>query len=896
MEDKLWYKVAAQQAISDFSSDLDKGLTQAEAEHRLQQYGFNELEAKEGLTVWQMFLAQFKDFMVLVLLAASVVSFFVGEVADAMIIITIVILNAILGVYQEARAEKSLEALKRMAAPTSKVLRNGKQEAIPSRLLVPGDIVNLEAGDYVPADLRLLESFNLKIEEASFTGESVPAEKDTKTIDQDVPLGDRKNMSFMTTIITYGRGKGLVVSTGMRTEIGKIAEMLQQYQQQNTPLQRKLEEFGKILAVGSLVICGVIFAIGLLRGEPLLDMFMTAVSLAVAAIPEGLPSVVTIVLALGMQRMIKKNAIVKKLHAVETLGSVTVICTDKTGTLTQNQMTVTTVYAGDKLYGVTGEGYNPEGTFSVDGASIKPEQQLDLNLLLKGSALCNDARLQQNDDSTWRIAGDPTEGALVVAAEKAGYTRQRLESDYPRFQEIPFDSARKMMTTINEYDGKVLAFVKGAPDILISRCTCIMRDGIVLPLTDSDRDTIAENNQAMASKALRVLAVACREFPDVPQHAAPQSIESSLTFIGLLGMIDPPRAEAREAVAVCKSAGIRAVMITGDHKDTALAIAKELGIADETSRALTGPDLDALSKEEIQQVVKATSVFARVSPQNKVDIVTALQENNEIAAMTGDGVNDAPALKKADIGIAMGITGTDVAKETADMVLTDDNFASIVAAVEEGRVIFSNIRKFVFFLLSCNIAEVLIVFITMLLGWPIPLLPIQLLWLNLVTDAFPALALGMEKKEPDVMKVRPRDPQESLLNREMKIMIAIQSTVLALAVLGAFRFALGNFGGDLVMARTYAFVTLILAELIRAYSARANHYSVFTIGFFSNRYMNLGVGFSVVMLLVVMYVPFLRDIFKLALIDFRNFEVIVAFALLPFVSAELGKIVTRPKQ
>lgn len=896
MEDKLWHKLTIGQVISDFQSDLDNGLTQAEVNRRLQEHGFNELEAKQGRTIWQMFFAQFKDFMVLVLLVASIVSLFVGEVADALIIITIVILNALLGVYQEARAEKSLEALKRMAAPTSKVLRDGKQETVPSRLLVPGDIINLEAGDYVPADIRLLQSFNLKIEEASFTGESVPAEKDIKAIDQDVPLGDRKNMSFMTTIVTYGRGKGIVVATGMRTEIGKIAEMLQQYQEQNTPLQRKLEEFGKILGIGSLAICGVVFAIGLLRGEPLLDMFMTSVSLAVAAIPEGLPSVVTIVLALGMQRMIKKNAVVKKLHAVETLGSTTVICSDKTGTLTQNQMTVTTVYAGDKLYSVTGDGYTPEGSFSADGSVVQPEQQLDLQLLLKGSALCNDARLQQNEDSVWRIVGDPTEGALVVAAAKAGYTRKQLESDYPRFQEIPFDSTRKMMTTINEYDRRVLAFVKGAPDILLSRCTSIMRDGILQPLTDSDRKNIATKNQAMAGLALRVLAVACREFPDVPQQATSQLIETNLTFLGLLGMIDPPRSEARDAVAVCKNAGIRAIMITGDHKDTALAIAKNLGISEENGRALTGAELDVLSKEKLRQVVKETSVFARVSPENKVAIVTALQENSEIAAMTGDGVNDAPALKKADIGIAMGITGTDVAKETADMVLTDDNFASIVAAVEEGRVIFSNIRKFVFFLLSCNIAEILIIFTTMLLGWPIPLLPIQLLWLNLVTDAFPALALGMEKKEPDIMKVKPRNPQEPLLDKQMKLRIAVQSTVLALAVIGAFRFALSYYGGDLVMARTYAFVTLIVAELIRAYSTRAEHYSVFTIGFFSNRYMNLGVGVSFAMLLLVMYIPFLRDIFKLSLIDFRNFEVILVFALLPFLSAELGKVVARAKK
>lgn len=895
-----WYQLSQEQVSQQLNSDLTQGLSQAEAAKRLADNGPNELKEKERETLFQRFLNQFKDFLVLILIAASLISAFIGEVADSAVIIAIVILNAVLGVFQEAKAEKALEALKKMAAPCSKVIREGNLFTIPSRELVAGDIVILEAGDYVPADLRIIEAINLKVEEASLTGESVPVEKEATAITGEVPLGDRHNMGFMSTIVAYGRGKGLVTGTGMQTEIGKIAEMLQEYKEEQTPLQRKLEEFGKYLGILCIVVCAIVFALGVYNGyrDGTLDaheiqlMLMTAISLAVAAIPEGLPAVVTIVLALGMQRMVKKNSIVKKLHAVETLGSTTVICSDKTGTLTQNQMTIVKAYAGDSMFDVSGEGYNPKGQFSRNGAVVDTRLNRELDLLLRGSVLCNDAKLKAGaaDGKAWSIIGDPTEGALIVAGAKGGYDREKTDCAFPRLQEIPFDSTRKMMTTFHRFDnGKIVAFVKGAPDILLSRCREIAIARSVRPLTPADREVIGKANSEMASQALRVLAVGYREFDVMPELLEPEVIEKDLVFTGLLGMIDPPRNEAREAVKVCAMAGIRPIMITGDHPDTAYAIARDLGIAGKDKKVITGQMLDTLAKEDLQKAVQTTSVFARVSPEHKVAIVEALRSNNEVTAMTGDGVNDAPALKKADIGIAMGITGTDVTKETADMVLTDDNFASIVAAVEEGRVIFTNIRKFVFFLLSCNMAEILVIFLAMILGWPVPLLPIQLLWLNLVTDAFPALALGMEKKEPDVMEVAPRDPAEPLLNRNMQIMIIIQSVVITIAVLGSFKYAMNTYGGDLNVARTFAFVTLISSELLRAYSTRSEHFSAFRIGFFSNKYMNMGVGVSFVLLMLSLYGP-LHEVFRTFELGLQEWGVVACFAVLPFIAGELGKM------
>ncbi|HWR30150.1 MAG TPA: cation-translocating P-type ATPase [Negativicutes bacterium] len=894
-----WYRKSGVDVVGEIGSDLHKGLTDQEAGLRLEKNGPNELQGKPRATMWERLLAQFKDFLIIILIVASIVSACIGEVTDSLVIIAIVILNAALGVFQESKAEKAMEALQKMAAPNSKVVRGGTIQTIPSRELVVGDVVLLEAGDYVPADVRILESMNLKVEEASLTGESVPIEKETAAIGHEASLADRHNMGYMGTIATYGRGRAVVIGTGMDTEIGKIAQMISSFEEQNTPLQDKLAEFGKVLGILCLVVCALVFVLGIYQGyadghltmDEVTLLFMTAVSLAVAAIPEGLPAVVTIVLAIGMQRMVKKNSIVKKLHAVETLGSTTVICSDKTGTLTQNQMTVVQMFADGELLEATGEGYSPEGSFSRGGKLLDAATEPGLSLLLQGSALCNDAILQTSEDKGWKIAGDPTEGALVVVAAKAGYDRDSINETCPRVQEIPFDSSRKMMTTFHQQpDGSVRAFVKGAPDILLSRCKQICSQAKISELDDAERAIIATANSSMAKQALRVLAVGYRDFPSVPAKLEPAEIEQDLIFVGLLGMIDPPRAEVRDAVNICNQAGIRAIMITGDYRDTALAVAMKLGIAQGENQVVTGQELNAMSKEELCLVVRKASVFARVSPEHKVAIVEALQCNREIVAMTGDGVNDAPALKKADIGVAMGITGTDVTKETADMVLTDDNFASIVAAVEEGRVIFANIRKFVFFLLSCNIAEIFVIFLAMLFGWPIPLLPIQLLWLNLVTDAFPALALGMEQPEPGIMAQQPRDPDEPILNKNMKAMIVIQGGVLTFAVLASYYYALTNYpqNADFSMARTFAFTTLISAELLRAYTARSEHYSVFRIGLFSNKWMNMGVGVSFVLLALSLYGP-LHEIFRTESLAFKELGIIFGFSILPFAAGEIGK-------
>lgn len=897
MENAKWYALCSEETAENLKTSLDKGLSSETAKERLKEFGYNELIGKKGPTVFEMFLDQFKDFLVIILIVASLVSILIGEVIDSLVIILIVILNAVLGVIQEYRASKALDALKKMAAPEAKVIRDSTVQVIPARELVPGDIVLLEAGNYVPADLRIVESVNLKIDESALTGESVPVEKNAeKVLSGEVPLGDRVNCAFMGTVVTYGRGKGIVVSTGMKTEIGMIAKMLESYEEEVTPLQKKLEETGKILGIASLVICGVVFVIGILRGISFLEMFMTSISLAVAAIPEGLPAIVTIVLALGLQRMVKRNSIIKKLHAVETLGSTTVICSDKTGTLTQNQMTATKIYTDGQFFSITGEGYRPTGDFYLDDKKVDPKANTALEQLLKIGALCNDAKLEKvnqgEDSSNWRILGDPTEGALVVAAAKAGLFTSELEKDQPRLKEIPFDSDRKLMTTIHPWDGKYVAYVKGAPDVLISRSKYIFKANQVRPLTQDDIEEISKANKAMASHALRVLALAYRPLDELPEEPTSEEIENELIFVGLIGMIDPPRPEAIEAIKTCKRAGIRPVMITGDHKDTAVAIAKQLNLMENEDDVLTGAELDAMSDEELLKESRRVSVYARVSPIHKLRIVDAIKSNGHIVAMTGDGVNDAPALKKADIGVAMGITGTDVAKETADMILVDDNFASIVAAVEEGRVIYSNIRKFIFFLLSCNIAEILIIFVSMLAGLPVPLKPIQLLWINVLTDAFPALALGMENKEPDIMQKPPRKPDEPIIDRRMRWQIAIQSFFMTVAVIGVFVYALKT-TADVEKARTFAFTTLILSELLRAYTSRSETHSVFEIGFFSNRFMVLGTSLSLILLLAVIYVPVLRTIFDTTYLSLLDMDIILLFSLLPFTSAEIGKVLLR---
>lgn len=893
-----WFQKSKEDLIPELNTDLEKGLSENEAKQRLEKYGPNELKEEVKQSMLSKVIAQFKDFLILILIAASIVSFIVGEKVDAVVIIAIVIVNAALGLYQEGKAEKALEALKKMAAPNAKVLRDGNVTVAPANTLVPGDIVLLETGDIIPADLRLIESSNLKIEEASLTGESVPVEKDANAVlAEDASLGDRFNMAYMSTVVSYGRGKGVVVGTGHNTEIGKIATMIQTYEDESTPLQRKLNQLGKTLGTITLLVCAAVFGLGLLQGRDVLEMFMTAISLAVAAVPEGLPAIVTIVLALGMNRMVQRNAIVKKLLAVETLGTTTYICSDKTGTLTQNEMTVVKAYTDGKIIEVTGIGYEPKGEFKVDDQIFNINESVNTNTLLSIGILCNDAKIDKTEDG-YRVLGDPTEGALVTLAGKAGMTKEEINNKYPRIEEIPFDSDRKMMTTFHEnfVPNKVVSFTKGAPDIMINKSNYIYQNGQVLPFTDELKAQVLDINSKFSREALRVLAMGFRLYDSLPQNTSAENIERDLILVGLVGMIDPPREEAKEAIRKCKNAGIHTVMITGDYKETAFAIAKQLGMADSEDQAIMGKELDNLSDEELRELVKEKRVYARVSPEHKVKIVDALKANGEIAAMTGDGVNDALALKKADIGVSMGITGTDVAKNTAEVILTDDNFASIVAAVEEGRIIYSNIKKFVFFLLSCNIGEVLIIFLSLLFGFQVPLKPIQLLWLNLVTDSFPALALGMEKGDPEIMDMPPRDPNEPILDKGMLRALLIQSIAICIATIGAYIWGMNKYGTEnLTMARTITFATLITAELLRAYSSRSLNHSIFHIGVFSNKAMTRSTLLSFILLLVVIYVPFLQPIFDTFTVGLADWLMILLFSFIPLVFGEVYKVIVNKK-
>jgi Ca2+-transporting ATPase len=889
-----WYQQSPEEVAQSLDTSLTSGLSSGSAQSKLETFGPNELKEQEGKSFLQKLIAQFSDFLILILIAAALISVFVGEAKDAIVIMSIVIVNALLGLYQEGKAEKALEALKKMASPTAKVLRDGNPQEISSSQLVPGDLVILETGDIIPADLRLVESSNLKVEEASLTGESVPVEKRAQeTYSEEVSLGDRHNMAYMSTIITYGRGKGVVVETAEGTEIGKIAAMIQTFEEEPTPLQKKLNQLGKVLGMTTIAVCVAVFGIGLLQGREVLEMFMISISLAVAAIPEGLPAIVTIVLAIGMNKMVERNAIVKKLLAVETLGATSVVCTDKTGTLTQNEMTVVKVLADNKLIEVEGTGYEPVGDFKLEGSTITTKESSGLKLLLTIAALANDAKLD-NSSGMYRIIGDPTEGALVTLAGKAGIDSAELNHMYKRIEEIPFDSERKMMTTFHDMpnDEGVSSFTKGAPDIIIGRCNRIILDGRVREFTPELKSEVLRVNSDLSRAALRVLAFAFKEYASLPADPSPDKNESDMIFVGLTGMIDPPRPEARDAIALCKKAGVNAIMITGDYKETAFAIAKDLGMAETEDQAMMGEKLDGLSDEELQDVVKNTKVFARVSPEHKVRIVSALRANGDIAAMTGDGVNDALAIKKADIGVSMGITGTDVAKNTAEMILTDDNFASIVAAVEEGRIIFSNIKKFVYFLLSCNIGEILLVFTSILMNLPVPLLPIQLLWLNLVTDSFPALALGVEKGEPDIMNQPPRNPDEAILDRRMLVGVTFQAIAVAAASLSAYLLALRMYGlENIEEARTITFATLIVAELLRAYSSRSQKFTLAKIGVFSNKSMVYATLGAFLLLLAVIYIPFMNGIFYTFPLTFVDWEIVLSFAFIPLVVGELTKVV-----
>ena len=861
----LWHSKTTKEVLDQLNVTAQSGLTDSEAKNRLDKYGPNELKSAEKESLFMRFLDQMKDPMIIVLLIAAVLSFVSSgftDWVDSVIILLIVIVNAVISISQEDNAEKALEALRKMSAPLAKVIRNGSLTRVETNLLVPGDIIVLEAGDLVPADARILECANLKADEAAMTGESVPVSKNAlDSLPEDTALGDRKNMVISSTVITNGRATCVVTSTGMETEVGQIAGMLMNEEDSETPLQKKMAEISKVLSVICLGVCVVMFFVGLLYQRPILEIFMSAVALAVAAIPEGLAAVVTIVLALGVQRMVKRNAIVKKLPAVETLGCASVICSDKTGTLTQNKMTV------------------------VDVWPLRPNER---SLALTIGALCNDTTLTYGEDGSPKTAGDPTETAFVDIACKEGLDKNEIEKTMPRQAELPFDSERKMMSTIHPLeDGGYRGMVKGAPDVLLGRCI----------VSGEDSQSVLARNSEMASRALRVLGVAYKDIPSIPGELTSEGLENGLTFVGLVGMIDPPRLEVKQAVAECYSAGIRPVMITGDHKLTAVAIAKELDIFRDGDLAMTGEELDAISQDELNQKVDQYSVFARVSPEHKMRIVKAWQFKGKVVAMTGDGVNDAPALKVADIGCAMGITGTDVAKGAADMILTDDNFSTIVHAVEQGRGIYSNIKKSIQYLLSCNIGEIITIFIATALNFhQMPLIPIQLLWLNLVTDSLPALALGMEPVEAGIMNEKPRDPKDSIFAHGFAASMVFYGVLVGAVTLCAYmlgEYVLSDPDTADGIACTMSFATLVFCELTRAFAVRSERHSIFTIGVFSNSMMNKAFAVGLILQLAVLLLPPLQGVFGVMSLNAAEWGVVILLALVPLLVSEIYKAVRK---
>lgn len=853
------------EVILALMTDEKNGLSSDEAKKRLEKYGENKLREKKKKSNLARFADQFKDVMILILIAAAVVSFTMicieknwGEIFEPALILIIVILNAVIGVYQEGKAEKALDALKSMSAPHARVIRDGRELVIDAAMLVPGDIIKLEAGDFVPADARLLKSVSLKSEESALTGESVPSEKDAESIpDEKAPIGDRTNTVFSGCSITYGTALAVVCATGMETEMGKIANLLDSESEAETPLQKKLSQLGKYLGIMALVACGIIFVVGLVNKLDPMHLFMTAVSLAVSAIPEGLPAIVTIVLSIGVQRMVKKNALIRKLPAVETLGGASIICSDKTGTLTQNRMTLVKAYLdGGELEDISEN--NSEG----------------VRRLLNYGTLCSDGSVVISDGKEQHI-GDPTETAIILAALKNGSTKQALNEEYPRLCEIPFDSDRKLMSTVNRIDGKNIVIVKGAFDVMASRCI------------SGNIDSAREANDKMSRDALRVLAIAYKEIDTLPTEPSSQALESDLIFLGLLGMIDPPRPEAKVAVATCLRAGIKPVMITGDHVVTATAIAREIGIFREGDRAITGAELDAMTDKELDGVVENISVYARVSPENKIRIVKAWQRKGQVVSMTGDGVNDAPALKAADIGCAMGITGTDVAKGAADMTLTDDNFATIVDAVKEGRGIYANIKKVVGFLLGTNIGEVFTVFLAMILWHKTPLLSMQLLWINLVTDSLPAIALGMEAVEKDVMDKKPKPKDEGIFAGGLGIRVVLQGLMFAAITLCGF-YVGEYFGGSEAHGQTLAFMILALSQIVQAFNMRTEH-SLFKYGFFGNKNLNLAALVSALLMALVLFTPVGR-LFGLVYLSAKLYLIGLGLIFVPLAVMELGKL------
>jgi len=889
--EKPWISNIADVA-SFLGSNLEDGLKKTEARARLSQYGLNQLKAGKRTSAWTIFFRQFKDFIIWVLIAAAAISGFLSEWVDASAILAIVVVNAILGFIQEYRAEQSLAALKKLSSPDSKVVRSGQHTLVKSNELVVGDLIELEAGNRIPADCRVVwATSGFAVQEASLTGESLPVVKSNAVLNKrDTALAERANMVYAGTMVLAGRAKALVCFTGMQTELGKIAGMIQQTPKEATPLQKKLEEFGRGIVIACFILVALVFFLGLLRGGALIEMFLTAVSLAVAAIPEGLPAIVTIALALGVQRMVKRHALIRKLSSVETLGCATVICSDKTGTLTKNEMTVKAVFTGGNLFNLSGTGYAPLGSFFINDRPVELKDYSYIQKIMVCATLCNSAGLIE-EGGVYRIAGDPTEGALIVAAAKAGLKKSDLKENYIFVEEIPFDSQRKLMTVICRKDKKYTAFVKGAPDILLKDCNAIDMKGIVRSLDNNDIAKALDINDHLTAQAMRVLAFAYREFDHLPLEINASIIESNLTFAGLMAMIDPARDEVKPAVAACKKAGIKTVMITGDHKNTAVAIAREIGFFGVDSLALTGEELDALSEAEFKEKFKRVAVYARVSPEHKLKIVKAWRACREVVAMTGDGVNDAPAVKEADIGVAMGLTGTDVTKEVSDMVVTDDNFASIVAAVEEGRGIYDNIKKFLHYLLSCNVGEIMVMFCSSLLGWPLPLLPIHILWVNLVTDGLPALGLGVDPIDRDIMNRPPRKFDEPVVTKPAAILMLAQGAFIAFCTLLAFWFVLRLEHESLGRARTAAFIVLSCTQLFHAFNCRSQRESIFKIGVFTNMKLVLAVLASLALQMAVVSLPFARIVFKTQMLKPFDWFLVIFLSSLPLWAMELYKLI-----
>ena len=894
-----WFNQDIKEVEKNLETNIEQGLSNEDVIKKMQKYGQNELQTKKKKSLLQKFINQFKDFSIIILIIAAIVSGIVGVaegegITDTIVIMIVVIVNAIIGVSQENKAEKSLEALQKLTDHASKVIRDGSVKVVPAKELVPGDIVVLDTGDYIPADLRIIEAVNLKTQESSLTGESVPVEKQVEKLEsEEVELGDRTNMLFSSSLVTYGRGKGIVVETGMNTEVGKIAGMINNVEDQETPLQARLNKLGKTLGIVAIIVCIVIFLIGILQGKEILTMFMTAVSLAVAAIPEGLVAVSTIVLAIGVQKMVKKHAIVKKLPSVETLGSATVICSDKTGTLTQNKMTVQKVFINGK-------------TIDLKDAKELTENE-EMQKLIYANMLCNDTKIGENNELT----GDPTETALIDMAMNLGVSTNTEKM--PRVEEVPFDSDRKLMTTVNEIEGKYFVYTKGGVDELLRKSNTYLFNNEIKNDLDNYISTIKSNNEEMAKQALRVLACGYKEIDHKPSSEEMEQIENELTFIGMVGMIDPPREEAKVAVEKCKTAGIKTVMITGDHKITAIAIAKGLGILENEEEALTGSELEKMSDEELEKNVRKYSVYARVSPEHKVRIVNAWQKNGEIVAMTGDGVNDSPALKKADIGCAMGVVGTDVAKEAADVILTDDNFATIVSAVEEGRRIYDNIIKVIQFLLSSNIGEIIVLFLATLLTpffgqWfgitDITrieiLLPIHILWINLITDSLPALALAFDPAKDGIMNRKPMNPKEGVFTKGNIWRIVYQGIMIGIITLSAFMIGLATTKEPIdgltldetkiEVGQTMAFVTLALSELVHVFNIRDNKKSIFRTKIFNNGKLILAVIVSAILMLVVLAIPQLREVFNIPILPTENILELLILIFSPILIVEIFKL------